>query len=117
MKQREALNDRVNKIREKQMNVKILRLTSMANVQNLTEHQRKIVETALEEGFFDYPRRISLQELASKIGVSASAASEVLRRAERKILSDYMKHDRLKSIEDGQDPIADSILRGKKSRS
>lgn len=112
---REALNELLDKMKEKQVDVKILSLSSMADAQNLTEHQRTLVETALEEGFFDYPRRISLQELASKIGVSASAASEVLRRAERKILSDYMKRERLKGMEDKEDPIAENLLRGKRS--
>jgi predicted DNA binding protein len=88
---REALTELLDRLKTDQVEVKILRLTSVADVESLTSRQRSIVEVALEEGYFDYPRRISLRTLAKKVGVSASTVSEVLRRAEKKILSTYSR--------------------------
>src|SRR6266571_2042502 len=88
---REALTELLERLKDEQVDVKILRLTSVANVENLTSHQRSIVEVALEEGYFDYPRKVTLRALAKKVGVSASTVSEVLRRAEKKILSSYSR--------------------------
>ncbi|MFB6110853.1 MAG: helix-turn-helix domain-containing protein [Halodesulfurarchaeum sp.] len=49
----------------------------------LTPKQRDALETAAEAGFFDIPRRVTLDELAAELGVSPSALSERLRRGMR----------------------------------
>ena len=51
-------------MRKEQADVKILRLSSVADVETLTSHQRDLVEMTLEEGSLDYPRRITLRDLA-----------------------------------------------------
>ncbi len=88
---REALTELLDRLKHNKVDVRILRLASIADVESLTSRQRSIVEVALEEGYFDYPRRIALRGLAKKVGVSASTVSEVLRRAEKKILSTYSR--------------------------
>jgi predicted DNA binding protein len=113
---REPLNELLDHLKNDQIDVKILRLSSVSDVESLTEHQKSLVETALEEGFFDYPRRITLRELAKKMGVSASSASEVLRRAERKILAGYQKRDSVQRLDDtDEDSPQDRIFRGRRS--
>lgn len=114
---REALTELLDRMKREQVDVKILKLSSVADVENLTSHQRTLVETALEEGFFDYPRRITLRELSKKMGISASTASEVLRRAERKILASYQTHEAIKGLEDkdGDLPLEDQILKGNRA--
>jgi predicted DNA binding protein len=76
-------------------------------VETLTSRQRNIVEIALEEGYFDYPRRITLRQLSKKVGVSASTVSEVLRRAEKKILSAYGKPSAVQGL-----PIEEEVFLG-----
>jgi predicted DNA binding protein len=94
---REALTDLLDKLKKEKVEVKIVRLSSVADVETLTAHQRAIVQTALEGGYFDYPRRISLRQLAKTAGVSSATVSEVLRRAEKKILSTYSMPGRLQT--------------------
>ena len=113
---REALTELLDRMKTEQVDVKILKLSSVADVENLTSHQRSLVETALEEGFFDYPRRITLRELSKKMGISASTASEVLRRAERKILASYQTHEAVQPLEEKEDnhedlSVEDQILK------
>jgi predicted DNA binding protein len=114
---REALTELLDRMKKEQVDVKILKLSSVADVENLTSHQRSLVETALEEGFFDYPRRITLRELSKKMGISASTASEVLRRAERKILASYQTHEVVQAVEEkGADlSLEDQILKAKRA--
>ena len=112
---REALGELLDRMKKEQVDVKILKLSSVADVENLTSHQRNLVEMALEEGFFDYPRRITLRDLAKKMGVSASTASEVLRRAERKILASYQAHDSGKNmVERDEELILQDKILGRK---
>ena len=107
---REALSELMERLKEDKVDVKILRLTSIADVENLTSRQRSIVEIALEQGYFDYPRRITLRSLAKKVGVSASTVSEVLRRAEKKILSTYSRPGGVQGLPEE----AEFLLRGGK---
>lgn len=46
----------------------------------LTETQRETLRVALEDGYFDVPRRTNLVELADELDISDSAASQRLRR-------------------------------------
>lgn len=53
----------------------------------ITESQREALIAALEAGYFDVPRRITLQELADQFGISDTALSQRLRRGLRTLLT------------------------------
>lgn len=46
----------------------------------VTPAQRDALQAALEQGYFDVPRRASLSDVAAELGVSSQAASERVRR-------------------------------------
>ncbi len=52
----------------------------------LTPRQQEILHRAMVEGYFDVPRRISLTDLAQRIGVAISTLSVTLAVIEKKIL-------------------------------
>lgn len=54
----------------------------------LTAAQEETLRTALETGFFDVPRQVTLQELAARLDVSDTATSQRLRRGLEKLLDD-----------------------------
>lgn len=53
---------------------------------DLTERQLAILQAAAEMGYYDTPRRASIKDVAASMRVSASTASEHLRKAEEKIV-------------------------------
>ncbi len=53
----------------------------------LTPAQRRVVEVALKRGYYDWPRRIQLDELSRILGVSKATVSEHLRKSEYRVLS------------------------------
>jgi predicted DNA binding protein len=53
----------------------------------LTSEQREILVAALEAGYYEVPRRTSLDDLAARYGITQQAASERLRRASDRVLS------------------------------
>ena len=59
----------------------------------LTENQERVFWLALKGGFFDYPRKIGLAELSTKLGVKPSTLSETLRRGTRRLLEHYFKEE------------------------
>jgi len=57
-----------------------------AETTSLTKRQKKIVRTAFELGYYDFPRKITLTQLSEKVNMSPSALSELLRNAHKKIV-------------------------------
>ena len=52
----------------------------------LTDRQRELLLTAAERGYYDTPRRATLTEVSESLGISKATGSDVLHRAEGKIL-------------------------------
>lgn len=55
-------------------------------IPHLTEKQRKCLELALELGYYKYPRKISVEQLARKVRVPRTTFQEHLRKAEEKMM-------------------------------
>lgn len=81
-------------LKSKGVEGELVKLTKIDDKESLTERQDKITHVAFERGYFDYPKRISLRELARMFEVSPSTLSEILRKGQRKIVLDYFKKQR-----------------------
>jgi len=57
----------------------------------LTEKQERVLWLALEMGFFDYPRKISVVELSRRLGIGASTLSEITRRGINRLLKHHFE--------------------------
>ena len=60
----------------------------------ITDKQMEVFDLACKNGYYDEPKKISIRELAEMMDTSEAAFSELLRKAERKllpVLSDIMK--------------------------
>lgn len=55
----------------------------------LTKRQEMVMSFAYRLGYFEFPREISLSEMAKKLGVAKSTVSEILRTGEAKVLHSY----------------------------
>lgn len=56
----------------------------------LSSRQAEVVQLALSEGYFDWPRGIDAEELADRLGVAHSTALEHLRKAEKKLIQEAL---------------------------
>ena len=54
----------------------------------LTSAQQEALATAYESGYFAVPRKVTLAELAQRLGISDTAASQRLRRGMQNLLAD-----------------------------
>ncbi|TYL37061.1 helix-turn-helix domain-containing protein [Natronococcus pandeyae] len=71
--------------------------------QLLSERQLEVAVTAVDEGYYDTPRRCSLTELADHLGIAKSTCSETLHRAEEAIVKRFVEEfpdGRSESLED-----------------
>lgn len=56
---------------------------------HLTERQLTILRRAIQEGYYDSPRRVTAESLAKAFGISRSTLEEHLRKAERSVLENF----------------------------
>ncbi len=84
-----TLKDLLRTLASQGVEANVVRLSGMSD-EALTPRQREIVQTAFDQGYFDYPRRAGLRVLSRSLKVTPSTMSEILRRAERKIIGDYV---------------------------
>ena len=58
----------------------------------LTKRQEEVLRTAVKEGYYEIPKRIYLEGLAKKMKVRPSTLGEILKRAEKAIIEDYLEN-------------------------
>ncbi len=72
----------------KQGNFKLLKIAkSSFDGFNLSEKQETAIKTAVALGYYNFPRKISAQELAQRLKIDKSTLLEHLRKAEIKIMN------------------------------
>lgn len=90
-------NDTLKKVTDRlesqRIGYEIEGLARLNSIKDLTSRQEEIVRMALDMGYFEFPKKIKLEELSERLGVSAGTLSEILRRAEKNILVRYF-HER-----------------------
>ena len=71
----------------KDINIQKIEYKECDMLSNLTDNQKKILNSANKFGYYDYPRKITSEELSEKIGVKKDITLESLRKAEKRIIS------------------------------
>ena len=71
----------------KDIDIKKLEYKECDIISSLTCDQKKILNSAKKYGYYDYPRRITSEELSEKIGIDKDTTLENLRKAEKRIIS------------------------------
>ncbi len=60
----------------------------------LTARQEEVLLMAFLKGYFEFPKKAGLRELAAETGVKTSTLTEIIRRGQRKIIEDYFLNRR-----------------------
>ena len=71
----------------KDIKIQKLEYKKCSILSNLTSSQKKILNSAKELGYYDYPRKITHEELSEKIGINKDITLENLRKAEKRIIT------------------------------
>lgn len=73
--------------------VKLNRVTKFGHDQTLLSSQQKaVMQTAIEEGYYDWPRSITAEQLADRFDIARSTLTEHLRKAEKKLLTEGLSN-------------------------
>ncbi|MGA9401711.1 helix-turn-helix domain-containing protein, partial [Haladaptatus sp.] len=56
----------------------------------ITARQQQFIEKAVDRGYYETPRRCTLTELAAEMDVHKTTAGDILHRAERRIITEFV---------------------------
>jgi predicted DNA binding protein len=90
-KDRETVRQAMDKLEALGHDVTLMKLTTLEPDMYMTGYQEDVLMIAYERGYFDSPRKTDLKELASMFGVSIATMSEILRKAQRKVMAEHFK--------------------------
>jgi predicted DNA binding protein len=85
-----SLERLVNALKATGCKVELVKKEMIKDQRILTKRQESIVKTALEKGYYDFPRKTTGRELSKSLNISPSTLSEILQRAERKLIDYYL---------------------------
>jgi predicted DNA binding protein len=61
--------------------------TDTTVLSSLTDRQKEIITAAQKNGYYTLPRKITLERLSKKLGISKATTTEHLQKAENQIIS------------------------------
>ena len=88
---RETIERMVSNMEEHGHDVILVKLATLVTEEVLTSRQEDMLRFAMERGYFDDPKGITLVELAKEFDVSNSTVSEMIRKSQRKLMGEYFK--------------------------
>lgn len=86
----ESFRGLVRALEKKEIPFEVKRMKELEDTDLLTTRQEQILSIAFEMGYFDFPKRLGLKELAAETGIRTSTLAEILRRGQKKILGEYL---------------------------
>ena len=88
---RSSVEALVKALRQRGIAVELAAIKSVRGSGGLTDRQSRVLSLAYQLGYFEFPKKINLSNLAKKLGVSKSSLSETLRAGEEKVLHAYFQ--------------------------
>lgn len=85
----DSLSRLIQKLKEFGCEVDLVTSRRLNKKRMLTGRQEEIIRIALMEGYYDIPKRTSINKLATSFNVAPSTLAEIIQRAERKIIGQY----------------------------
>ena len=87
-----SLKGMIERLRNEDCKVELLSVKKASSTFELTCIQDEAIRLALSTGYYDIPKRITLEELAVRSGISKATLNLILRRGQKKILSERLEN-------------------------
>jgi predicted DNA binding protein len=86
-----ALSDLIDELKKNGCTIDLRSKKKLDDTSFVTKRQELAIRAALERGYYDYPRGVSLPQLAKSFEVTTSTMGEILQRGERNIIREYFR--------------------------
>ena len=86
---KKSLLELINHLEQSGCDVELKKCIRLTKRSQLTKRQEEIIRIAFEKGYYDMPKKATIETLARVFKVSTSTLAEILQRGERKIIMQY----------------------------
>ncbi|MBU4223564.1 MAG: helix-turn-helix domain-containing protein [Euryarchaeota archaeon] len=84
-----SLSDLIENLEENGCRVELKSAVHLSKKSLLTNRQEEIIRAAFEKGYYDYPKKSTINELAKMFDISPSTLGEIIQRGEKKIILEH----------------------------
>jgi DNA-binding CsgD family transcriptional regulator len=84
------IEDLVESLEEETSDVRVREMQSGPREAGVTARQQEILSLAVAHGYYEIPHNLTLRDLAEKLDLSVGTVSQLLRRAEARIITSYV---------------------------
>ncbi len=84
-----SLSGLIENLKETGCEVELKSAIHLSKKSLLTKRQEEIIRAASEKGYYDYPKKITIEKLAKTFDISPSTLGEIIQRGERKIILEH----------------------------
>jgi predicted DNA binding protein len=81
----------MHELEEENVVGEVLKISRLEDEKELTARQENILQIALEKGYFEFPKKITLRQLAKTLDVAPATLTEILRRGQKRVLQEHFK--------------------------
>jgi predicted DNA binding protein len=81
-----SLSCLIENLKENGCRVELKSVIHLSKKSSLTSRQEEIIRAAVEKGYYDYPKKITIEKLAKMFDISPSTLGEIIQRGEKKII-------------------------------
>ncbi len=85
------MKDLIRSLLDVGVSVKVVKVIRLKPNAGLTQKQFEAIRVAYSMGYYDFPRRVGIREVAERLGLSVSTTTELLRRAEKRLVEAYLR--------------------------
>ncbi|MEM0117264.1 MAG: helix-turn-helix domain-containing protein [Conexivisphaerales archaeon] len=93
----DQLKELYSRLDRRGIRYRIVKVSNKLGKVDMTARQEEILRLAYQLGFYEFPKRITLKGLSERLGVAPGTLSEILRRAQKNLLSKYISDDSFSS--------------------
>jgi hypothetical protein len=85
-----ALRTLVSKVKDLGCQVEVEKISVLRTASELTVAQERVLQMAYELGYYEIPKKITLDKLAKRLEISKATLDVMLRRAQRKLVASHI---------------------------
>lgn len=78
-------------LESQKVTAEVVKISKLKDQEELTARQEGILQIALEKGYFEFPKKITLRQLAKTLDISPPTLTEILRRGQKRVLEEHFR--------------------------
>jgi predicted DNA binding protein len=81
----------MHELEEENVIGEVVKISKLEGEKELTARQENVLQIGLEKGYFEFPKKITLRQLAKTLDIAPATLTEILRRGQKRVLQEHFK--------------------------